>query len=226
MTTEGNKGPPSAITLAFTVLTHFLFNAPVIYILVLAFSNYSFFSWHPICMSVGVGLVITEAVFIVSGDAYVVSKLPRRNRVTTHWILHAIGLTLIGIGLIIIVVNKFNHDKPHFATTHSQLGLVTIVLTVLVASFGVLANNTMWLYPRVRPILIKVAHACGGIGMTVLLLATLINGTYSKWWPGTSTGRDLVFASFFIGGFLVLVKPILGAISRCRVIFGPPSSDT
>ncbi|XP_011693945.1 PREDICTED: cytochrome b561 domain-containing protein 2-like isoform X2 [Wasmannia auropunctata] len=228
MSNEGNKGPPSAITLGFSILTHFLLVAPVIYILVVAFRNYSFFSWHPICMSVGVGLLITEAVFSVSGEAYISWKLPRRNRVTIHWILHTIGLTLLGIGFIIIIVNKVNNNKFHFTTTHSQLGLTTIILSVLVAAFGILANNTVWIYPRVRPILIKVAHACGGIGMTILLLATLINGTYSHWWhhSGTETGRDLVFASLFFAGVLILVKPILGAVSRCRVVFGPPSSES
>ncbi|XP_011876717.1 PREDICTED: cytochrome b561 domain-containing protein 2-like isoform X2 [Vollenhovia emeryi] len=228
MSNEGNKGPPSAITLGFSTLTHFLLVAPVIYILVVACQNYSFFSWHPICMSVGVGLLVAEAVFSVSGEAYVSWKLPRRSRVTIHWILHTIGLTVIGIGFIIIIVHKVNHNYHHFATTHSQLGLTTIILTVLAATFGILANNTVWIYPRVRPILVKVAHACGGIGITILLLATLINGTYSNWFSaaGTDVGRDLTFASLFFAGVLILVKPILGAVSRCRVIFGPPSSDT
>ncbi|XP_012537147.1 cytochrome b561 domain-containing protein 2 isoform X1 [Monomorium pharaonis] len=226
MSNESNKGPPGAITVGFSLLTHLLLVAPVIYILVVAFENYSFFSWHPICMSVGVGLLVTEAVFSVSGEAYIAWKLPRRNRVTIHWILHTIGLTVIGIGFIIIIVNKFKHDRPHFATTHSQLGLSTIIMTVMTAAFGILANNTVWVYPRVRPVLIKVAHACGGISMTILLLATLINGTYSHWWSGTDTGRDLIFASLFFAGVLILLKPILGAVSRCRVIFGPPSSDT
>lgn len=173
-----------------------------------------------------VGLLITEAVFSISGEAYIASKLARRNRVTIHWVLHTIGLALIGIGFVIIIVNKVNMNKSHFATPHSQLGLVTIVLSVLTAAFGILAKNTVWVYPRVRPILIKVAHACGGIGITILLLATLITGTYTKWWPGTTTGRDLTFASLFFAGLLILIKPVLGAISRCRVVFGPPSSDS
>ncbi|XP_032668337.1 cytochrome b561 domain-containing protein 2-like isoform X2 [Odontomachus brunneus] len=228
MATEvsSGKGTPGVITLACSVLTHFLLVAPVIYILVLAFRHYSFFSWHPICMSVGVGLLITEAVFSVSGEAYISSKLPRRDRVTIHWILHATGLAIIGIGLIIIVVNKINHNNHHFVSTHSQLGLATIIISVLTASFGILAKNTSWLYPHLRPIFIKIAHACGGSVVIILLLATLINGTYSFWWPGSVTGRNLVFASWFIAGFLILVKPVLGAVSRCRVVFGPPSSDT
>ncbi|KAL6266423.1 hypothetical protein P5V15_003273 [Pogonomyrmex californicus] len=226
MGNEGNKGPPGIITLTFSILTHFLLVAPVIYILVLSFEDYSFFSWHPICMTVGVGLLVTEAVFNISGEAYIAWKLPRRNRVTIHWILHTMGLIIIGIGLIIIVVNKINHNKDHFATTHAQLGLTTIVLSVLVAAFGVLANNTVWIYPHVRPIFIKVAHSCGGIGVTILLLATLINGTYTPWWSGTTVGRDLIFASWFFAGLLILVKPILGVVSRCKVVFGPPSNDS
>lgn len=173
-----------------------------------------------------VGLLLMEAVFSISGEAYLASKVARRNRVTMHWILHTTGLTIIGIGLIIIIVNKIQHDKYHFATTHSQFGLSTIILSTITAAFGILANNTIWIYPRVRPILVKVAHACGGIAMTILLLATLINGTYTLWWPGSVTGRNLVFASLFFAGLLILLKPILGAFSRCKVIFGPPSSDT
>ncbi|EFN76218.1 Cytochrome b561 domain-containing protein 2 [Harpegnathos saltator] len=222
---SSNKGPPSVITLAFSVLTHFLLVAPVIYILVLAFSKYSFFSWHPICMSLGVGLLITEAVFSVSGEAYIASKLPKRNRVTIHWILHTIGLSLVGIGLIIIIVNKIRFNGSHFATTHSQLGLVTIILSVLTAVFGIATKNITWLYPRERPILFKSTHALGGTAVLILLLATLINGTYTHWWPGTVTGRSLTFASLFIAGFLILVKPVLGAVSKCRVIFGPPSDN-
>lgn len=171
-----------------------------------------------------VGLLITEAVFSVSGEAYIASKVSRRNRVTIHWVLTTIGLAIIGIGLIIIVINKIRHDRYHFVTTHSQLGLVTIILSVLATFFGILANNTTWLYPHVRPILLKIGHALGGILVTILLIATVINGTYS-WWPGTVIGRNLVFTSFFIAGFLILVKPILGTVSRCRVVFGPPSSE-
>lgn len=68
MTTESNKGPPSAITLAFSVITHFLLLAPVLYILVLAFGKYSFFAWHPICMSVGVSRDVDKICLFVEDD--------------------------------------------------------------------------------------------------------------------------------------------------------------
>lgn len=223
---RAGKGPPGPITLAFTGLTHVLLGAPVLYILVLAFTKYSFFSWHPIAMSLGVGLLITEAVFSISGEAYLGSRLSRQKRVTAHWVLHSVGLLLVLVGLIIIIVNKVNHSKPHFATPHSILGLVSIILAAVAAAVGVLTNNTRWLYPRVRPVLLKIFHAFGGIVVTILLLATLITGTYTGWWPGGPTGRGLTFASLFIAGVLILLKPLLGAISRSKVAFAPPSNNS
>ncbi|KAK9294075.1 hypothetical protein QLX08_011187 [Tetragonisca angustula] len=220
------KGPPSAIMLVFSVLTHILLLAPVIYIVTLAFENYSFFSWHPICMTVGVGLLITEAIFNVSGEAYVGWKVSRVNRVTLHWILHTLGLGLVLIGLVVIVVNKTVNNHLHFMTPHSILGLVSIILAFLTAAFGVVTNNSRWLYPRFRPVLLKIVHAFAGIVATILLLATLITGTYTRWWPGGYTGRSLTFTAFFIAGFFILLKPVLGAVSRSRVVFGPPPSAT
>ncbi|CAL7945033.1 unnamed protein product [Xylocopa violacea] len=220
------KGPPSAIMLVFSALTHILLLLPVLYILSLAFIYYTFFSWHPICMSVGVGLLMTEAVFSVSGEAYIGSKLSRVNRVTMHWVLHTFGLALVTIGLIIIVVNKIQNNREHFATPHSILGLVSIILAFLTAAFGIVTNNSRWLYPRFRPVLLKIMHAFGGILVTILLLATLITGTYTKWWPANDTGRNLTFSAFFIAGFFILLKPILGAVSRSKVVFGPPPVST
>lgn len=160
-----------------------------------------------------------EAVFAISGEGYLSSKLSRGNRVTLHWILNASGLALMIIGFIIIIVNKNNIGKDHFVTSHAKLGLSSIIIALIVGTLGIVANNTRWLYPRVRPVLVKVTHAFGGIAITVLLLATIINGTYKASFPGSETGRSLVFASFFIVGVFIIVKPLLGAVSRSRVLF-------
>ncbi|XP_033320840.1 transmembrane reductase CYB561D2 [Megalopta genalis] len=220
------KGPPSIITMVFSVLTHVLLLAPVLYIVTLAFWNLLLFSWHPICMSLGVGLLIMEAVFSISGEAYLGWKLSRSKRVTMHWILHTVGLVLLLIGLIIIVVNKNQHNKSHFVTPHSILGLISIIMVFLTAGFGIVTNNPKWVYPKVRPVLLKIMHAFGGIAVTILLLACIITGTYTGWWKFSETGRNLVFASLFIAGFFILLKPILGAVSRSRVVFGPPPTTT
>lgn len=226
MTSDTQAGRPSAITLAFSCLTHLLLLLPTIYLLTLAFQTYSFFAWHPICMTLGVGLLITEAVFCISGEVYIGTKLSRQNRVTMHWVLHTVGLGLLMIGLIIIVVNKIDHNRKHFATPHAILGLISIILVILVAGFGIVTNNTRWVYPQARPIVLKIFHAFGGVAITILLLSTLITGLYTGWWSGTDAGRNVVLTSFCIAGFFILLKPILGAISRSKVAFRPSSSTS
>lgn len=169
------------------------------------------------------GLLIVEAVFAISGEAIMFSRITRVSRVRLHWILHLVGITFLAIGFVIILVNKELHNPPkyHFTTTHGLLGLVTIILTVLVAAFGIFANNTNWLYPHIRPVTIKILHAFAGICITVLLLVTFVNGTFKGWMEnaGGDTARGLILAAIFIGGFLVLIRPIIGAATRCRVLF-------
>lgn len=52
------KSLPSTMSLCATVVTHILLLAPVIYIVILYSQNYSFFSWHPILMSIGVSHIL------------------------------------------------------------------------------------------------------------------------------------------------------------------------
>ncbi|XP_008552295.1 transmembrane reductase CYB561D2 [Microplitis demolitor] len=216
---------PGTINIVVTVITHVLLLIPAFYIIVVYFIKYSFFSWHPILTVLGVGLLIFEGIFAISGEANLIARVTRANRITIHWILITTGLTLMGIGLIIAVVNKNRLNKYHFSTTHGQLGLSAIVISCVVAGFGIIANNTRWLYPRVRPVLIKVAHALGGITIAIIFIATIINGTYKHSFPGTDVGRDISFACYFFAGLFLLFKPILGAVSRSRVILKPAQTQ-
>ncbi|XP_012280123.1 cytochrome b561 domain-containing protein 2 [Orussus abietinus] len=213
------KAAPSLLVLSVSALTHVLLVWPVIYVVVLSAIKYSFFSWHPICTTVGVCLLMTEAVFGISGEAYLNQRLSRRGRVTLHWVLHTLGLGLTIAGFAVIVVNKSWYNKDHFMTTHGQLGLSAVVVGVLVAISGIPTQNANWLYPRVSPVLLKVIHGILGIAATILLLAATINGIYLRWWPGSEVGRDLVFASFVLALIFLLAKPVLGAASRSRLLW-------
>ncbi|XP_033217706.1 cytochrome b561 domain-containing protein 2-like isoform X2 [Belonocnema kinseyi] len=225
------KEPPGSLTLGFSFLTHLLLVLPILYILVVGFHRpEKLFSWHPICMALGT-LIILEAVFSISGEALLTHRLSRPNRITIHWIMLTIGLLLILCGFIIAIVNKNLENKNHFESFHSIWSLITIILAASVALFGVAANNTRWLYPRVRPVLIKVLHALGGIMITILFITAIISGTYRNWLKNQQVGdhelgRQLVFASLFIGGILVLFKPILGAVSRTAVLVKTPQPST
>ncbi|KAH0554724.1 transmembrane reductase CYB561D2-like [Cotesia glomerata] len=214
------------INSVMTIITHALLLIPTAYIVIIYFVHYNFFSWHPICMALGVGLLLMEGIFAISGESNLTSRIKRTQRVTIHWILVTSGLILMFIGLIIAIINKNRLNKRHFVSTHAQLGLGAIVISCVVTLVGTVALNSRWLYPHVRPVVIKVAHAFGGIAMSVIFVATNINGTYKHSFPGGYVGRDFVFACYFFGTLLLLFKPIIGAISRSRVIFKPsqPSS--
>ncbi|XP_074096227.1 transmembrane reductase CYB561D2 [Cotesia typhae] len=214
------------INSVMTIITHALLVIPAAYIVISYFVHYDFFSWHPICMALGVGLLLMEGIFAISGESNLTTRVKRAQRVTIHWILVTSGLTLMFIGLIIAVVNKNRLNKFHFVTTHAQLGLSAIVISFVLALVGTVALNSRWVYPHVRPVVIKVAHAFGGIAMSVIFVATIINGTYKHSFPGGYVGRDIIFGCYFFGMLLLLFKPIVGAISRSRVILKPsqPSS--
>ncbi|KAJ8675959.1 hypothetical protein QAD02_011745 [Eretmocerus hayati] len=215
------KPPIGRFALGVSILVHLLLLLPVIYILEIAFENLNLFAWHPICMTLGAGLLIMEGVYSISGEAVLNKRLSRLSRVRLHWISNTLGLALLITGFIIIVINKNINEWPHFTTTHSIFGLVTFILVCLVALFGILANNAQWLYPRIRPALPKVIHAFFGMATMILLLVTLVLGTFSGWWyhvEASITGRALVLAAYVIAALIILVKPIIGAIARTRML--------
>ncbi|XP_015607715.1 cytochrome b561 domain-containing protein 2 [Cephus cinctus] len=214
-------GVPGTLVLVISLLTHVLLISPVIYNLVLFFTNLSFFAWHPICCVTGVGFLIMEAILSVSGEPTITSRLTRTRRIDLHWLLNVLGLSCIVAGFSIVFINKENYNRNHITTPHAKLGLSAIIIAIIVCIGGILAKNTRWVYPTVRPLFIKVCHVCLGIIAAILLLATVINGTYKSFWPGTDLGRNLVFASFVIGGFLVLIKPLLLTVRRGRSLFAP-----
>ncbi|XP_016905375.1 uncharacterized protein LOC107993468 [Apis cerana] len=227
MNDEVAKTRPSIIMLAFSTVTHILLLAPVIYIVILSLQPFIFFSWHVICSTLGVGLLTMEGIFCVSGDAYMNWKVSRMNRGLIHLFLNLIGLLLVLIGMVIIIIGKIEYKKSHFVTLHGIISLISIIFAILIAASGFVVVFDKCLYHGcIRPIILKIMHSFGGILAAILLLAGLITGIYTGWWPGTCLGRSLTVASFVIAACYIFLKPILGIISRCRVLFeGVPNDN-
>lgn len=167
------------------------------------------------------GFIIIEGVFSISGEANLSRCLSRPNRIIFHWIFLTTGLTLMLIALIIIIIHKNRLGKTHFVTTHGQLGLGAFIIAGIVVFLGILANNTRWFYPHVRPVLIKLTHVYGGITVSILFIAAVITGTYKDNFLGSYTGRSLAFVSFFLPALLVLSKPIVQVICQTSVLLRP-----
>lgn len=174
-----------------------------------------------------VGLLTMEGIFCVSGDAYMNWKVSRMNRGLIHLFLNLIGLLLVLIGMVIIIIGKIEYKKSHFVTLHGIISLISIIFAILIAASGFVVVFDKCLYHGcIRPIILKIMHSFGGILAAILLLAGLITGIYTGWWPGTCLGRSLTVASFVIAACYIFLKPILGIISRCRVLFeGVPNDN-
>jgi cytochrome b-561 domain-containing protein 2 len=82
---------------------------------------------------------MAEAVMMMmSQDNIIASKLSRQGRVRLHWILQAGAAASIFTGFLVIVINKNIHNKNHFKSWHSILGLVFLVSVGITNSGGVI----------------------------------------------------------------------------------------
>lgn len=104
------------------------------------------------------------------------------KRVITHWILQAIALVFITIGQSCIFINKVRLGKPHYESTHSILGLITFLFTILTAFGGIFTKYSYQLRNYMKPLHIKMAHSFVGIISYVLACITISFGIYSKAW--------------------------------------------
>ncbi|XP_068993200.1 transmembrane reductase CYB561D2-like [Neodiprion pinetum] len=207
----------TAIGMSFII--HLIFFGPAVYIVVLcAQLDYSLFIWHPICFTVGCCLLMTEAILGISGEALLSSKMPISSRIKLHWILHFLGLGLLAVGLGTIIAHRIQFGSLHAAFIHGKLGVFAIALALIVAMNGVLCLGTGMCCAKASITRRKVLHGCGGIFSTILILASQITGIYTSWWPSSEIDKHLTGAAYFVGGILLLAKPLHTTILRMRKV--------
>lgn len=107
---------------------------------------------------------MTEAILAFYSQNIWSTYHTRYTRKTFHWILQTIGSLAAIAGMIIEFVNK----QRHFQSTHSILGLVAGILTVIGMINGITAAYSIQLKRYVKPIYMKMAHNLNGIAAFVL----------------------------------------------------------
>ncbi|XP_029455388.1 cytochrome b561 domain-containing protein 2 isoform X2 [Rhinatrema bivittatum] len=147
----------------------------------------SLFSWHPFLMSLAFSFFMTEAVLVFSPESSLVRSFSRKIKVRVHWAVQLLSLFCALLGLAIISYNKHLNSKPHFATWHGLIGLVT----VLFASLQCLGGSTL-LYPKLMKnwtlAKLKVYHATSGLIGYLLGCCSLFLGMCSLWFTASVTG--------------------------------------
>ncbi|XP_030634547.1 putative transmembrane reductase CYB561D1 [Chanos chanos] len=140
----------------------------------------SLFSWHPLCMSVGFCLCMTEGILLFSTECSPFCCKARKNKVRLHWFFQAILLVAGGTGLAFMVASKNVSQLPHLTSWHSLLGVGTLVATVLQAICGLcllfhkfLGNFSL---PRLR-----LYHTTCGLVAYLLATVTIIAAMFTHW---------------------------------------------
>lgn len=111
---------------------------------------------------------MTQSIMAFYSENVWSSGLSRQSKRTIHWMLQALGSTLAIIGFILELVSRLQKGKVHFNSTHSVLGLIAIVFTLIAMCNGVSALWSTELKRYVRPVYLKLAHNTAGLAAFVV----------------------------------------------------------
>jgi len=165
-------------------------------------------------------LLMAEAVLIMSQGNIIASNLSRQGRVRLHWILQASAAAFIFAGFLVIVINKNLHNKNHFKSWHSVIGLVFLVCVGITSSGGVVTLYSLRLKQYVKPAKMKLFHNLVGVLTFVVGVATEIFGIYTNWFLKHSSLSAQIVCTLFIvlGGIFTLESAVKSAYARFKAL--------
>ncbi|XP_005992722.1 transmembrane reductase CYB561D2 [Latimeria chalumnae] len=176
------------VTLGFTI-----------FVAVTARPGTSLFSWHPFLMSLAFSFFMTEAVLVFSPESSPIQSFSRKVKARCHWVLQVLAVLCALLGLAIIIYNKYINDKPHFATWHGLIGLISVMYAC-----GQSLGGVSLLYPKLVKgwslAKLKLYHATSGLVGYLLGTTSLLLGMCSLWFTASVTG---------IAWYLAVFSPVL-----------------
>ncbi|GAB0096301.1 Cytochrome b561 domain-containing protein [Sergentomyia squamirostris] len=219
---QEQQTPVSCGQIVMNFVIHSLLLLFTSYVICVSFSQGAvLFSWHPTFMTIGYVLFMSEAILSFAENNFVTANRNFKWRVKIHWIMQTVGCACMVAGFGIILANKFINNKSHFHTNHAIVGLVTIILTVLVACGGVWTKYSYDLRQYLRPVYAKLIHSVFGTILYIFVVTTLILGMNSDFFE-----RYSFTSAKWIGGFIliltsiyILTKPIATAVARFKTAF-------
>ncbi|XP_073682322.1 probable transmembrane reductase CYB561D1 [Garra rufa] len=169
------------------VAAHIISVGLVILTSILSRPGTSLFSWHPVCMSLGFCLCMTEGILLFSAEGSPFCFKSRKWKVRLHWFFQALLLVFGATGFGFMVASKNIKEHPHFTSWHSLLGVATMAATVLQAICGVfllfpklISNHS---FPRLR-----LYHATCGLVAYLLATVTVVSAMFTDWFQASVKG--------------------------------------
>ncbi|KAE9365986.1 hypothetical protein N431DRAFT_386010 [Stipitochalara longipes BDJ] len=175
------------------------------------------FSAHPLLNSAGV-LVLTQSILVLQPTHTAGQK--RQGTIAHAW-LNNFGLDFLVAGLIVIEVNKFNHNGTHFESPHAILGLTTYILLAIQTFVGFTQYFVPQLYGSVdNAKSLYKWHRISGYVVLVFLLATVAAATQTTF---NKTTLDIKLWAVLISAALVLIG-VFPRIKKQKLGLGPKAS--
>lgn len=111
---------------------------------------------------------MAQAIMVFYSQNIWSKKYSRHMQRTLHWILQVIGSSAAIIGIITEYIGRWQKSKNHFISTHSTIGLIAGICTLITMLSGISALWSAKLKKYARPIYFKLLH--NFCGMTVFIL--------------------------------------------------------
>ncbi|XP_017766862.1 PREDICTED: cytochrome b561 domain-containing protein 2-like [Eufriesea mexicana] len=175
MNFPSSDSKPSVYTLFIAgvdFLNHVLILLLTVFTLYFALQTVSSYRLHVALCTLGYILLLSEAIVVFTGDGVLSSLLTHRGKKHLHWILQLLGLVCIIVGVWFI----YQLETIHFRTTHSILGITSLVVMIFVTVFGYPVFIAGKLSKWVRPVTIKFGHNFLGLASFVIGMASQCYG--------------------------------------------------
>ncbi|TPP64080.1 hypothetical protein FGIG_04799 [Fasciola gigantica] len=148
------------------------------------------FDWHPLLVVVGGMLIMPWAIRALDRDMSWMTHKQRASKIQWHWILQLAGTVCIALGATAVFMNKNFYGKPHFATWHGLMGLITVVFAILVTCAGFGIHWKFWPIGRlVNYGTARATHMYFGLGSILLGGVTTGLGLCSHWFNRQISSR-------------------------------------
>lgn len=171
-----------------TITAHVVALGFTILISLLSRPGTSFFSWHPVCMSISFCLCMTEGILLFSAESSPFCFKSRKGRVRLHWFLQALVVVGGATGVGFMVASKRVSERPHLASWHSVLGVGTLVVTVLQTVCGLRLLFPNMPLPAPSPPRLRLYHTTCGLVAYLLAVATVMLAMFTDWFQATVRG--------------------------------------
>lgn len=142
-------------------------------------------------------------------------SINHKQRVKTHWVMQAIAAICYTIGFLSVYINKNLHGKPHFTSYHGLCGLVCTILLCFVSLGGGLTYYSFRLRSYIRPVLLKIFHAFGGMLLLVIGNITVILGLYTHFFKKFGNESFIfIFSSIIVFSTVVTLRHSISTLKE------------